>query len=191
MCVHENRNDQNKIFAFIINKDFNEIENEIQVAKSSIEYGFRLYYYDKYNVRCVLRKNIYDLYLNSNFEIKKRTVNINNFESFPRLFTYSNNFAFSVRTIGKSIFYDGSYRSITYFCILTFSTNYYVIVIYKDKDISFLKIYAYYNDKIDYLIFLYQSKFTIKYFTFSDNKEMFQINSLSLVYRVNQMMILI
>jgi len=182
LCVHENRTNQNLIYAFIINKDFNEIQKEAQIDKSSFEFGFRVYYYDKYYIRCVLRKKMYDLYLNENFEIKKVTVNINNFESFPRLFAYSNNFVFCVRTT-YSFYYDGSYEGINYFLIYTFSINYYLIFIY-NKHISFLKIYAYYNDKLDYLIFLYQSKDTIEYFILKDNKEMYQINSLSLIYRV-------
>lgn len=128
LCVHENRTDQNLIYAFIINKDFNEIQNEVQIDKSSNEFGFRVYYYDKYYIRCVLRKKMYDLYLNENFEIKKVTVEINNFESFPRLFAYSNNFVFCVRT-DTSFYYDGSYGGINYFLIYTFSINYYLIFI--------------------------------------------------------------
>ena len=57
------------------------------------EYGFRLYKIDNYYIRLVTRTDVYDLYLDENFDIKYKSINqkFNGYNSYWNLFSYHNN----------------------------------------------------------------------------------------------------
>ena len=91
---------KNEIDILIINSDMTDFQSNIKIYQSSVEIGFRLYKLDKYYLRIVLRKKIYDLYFDSSFGLNKSEANKNltNFELFAHLFSYSNNYVISLRT---------------------------------------------------------------------------------------------
>ena len=190
LCIYESKTgEKNEIWTITIKSNIEGIEENKKIYESKGEIGFRLYKIDNYYLRCVLRKKIFDLYINSNYEVQKIDVNKNltSYETFPTLFSYNNNFIFSLRTT-KIYYNDGGFKDVQYFKINTLSSNYYIIYAYADSSASHIKLYGYYNDKIDYLIFLYQSKNTIKYIIFRENKEMYNINSISIIkkYKSNE-----
>ena len=186
ICINEKYETKNQIYVIIINSDMTDFQDNFNLYESSGEIGFRLYKLDKYYLRLVLRKKIYDLYFNSNFQIKKIAANANltNYESFPHIFSYSNNYVISLRT---HTFYS-NYSNNTlidpgfYFKINTLSSNYYLI--YVNNYEGQIKLYNYYNDTSDYLICLYQSAEHIKYIIFKNNKEMFNIDSIFYKYKI-------
>ena len=183
VCINEQKINKNEIDILIINSDMTDFQPKINLYQSSGEIGFKLYKLDKYYLRLVLRKKIYDLYFDSSFGLNKREANKNltNFESFFYLFSYSNNFVLSIRT--SSFYYNNNlvYPGI-YFKINTLSSNYYLI--YLNNDEGQKKLYNYYNDTLDYLICLYQSDNNIKYFIFQNNIEMFNIDASSYSYKI-------
>ena len=67
LCVYENIDDSNKIVYLVsIDFDSDDFENSNIVTQSSIENGFRLYKIDDNNLRLVLRKTVYEIYIDSN-----------------------------------------------------------------------------------------------------------------------------
>ena len=189
LCIYESKEEKNQIWVITFNDDI-EVEEKIMMYDSKGEIGFRLHKIDNYYLRCVLRKTNFDLYIDSNYKIKKINGNSNltSYESYPHLIAYSNNFVFSLRT--EKVYYNDrqGLKKATYFKINTVTSNYYLIFAYADSSDTHNKLYAYYNDKIDYLIFLYQCEKTIKYITFQDNKEMYELNSFNIIgkYKSNE-----
>jgi len=163
LCIYESKEVKNQIWAITFN-DSIVVEENIKMYESKGEIGFRLHKIDNYYLRCVLRKTSFDLYIDSNYNIKKINGNSNltSYESFPHLIAYSNNFVFSLRV--QNVYYNDiqGLKKAIYFKINTVTSNYYLIFAYADSSDSHNKLYAYYNDKIDYLIFLYQCEKTIK-----------------------------
>ena len=186
LCIHEKKTDKNYIYAFIINSDFNGLENdEKEIKKSVQEFGFRLYYLDKYYIRCVTRQFIYDIYLDKEFIIKKYTGNSNltSYESFYNLFLYHNNFVFSLRKENNFMYTTEENKTLTYFKINTIIKDHYIIFCYEDSYIDMKKIIGFYNETKDYLLLIYQMTDKTKYFSFPNNKDIFNITSIPYIYR--------
>lgn len=95
MCAYENKEYTNKI-VYLASINFNienNFEKNIIIAQVPYEYGFRLYKLDNYYLRLVLRTGVYDIKLNSNFDIISNNVNnkLRSYNSYWNLFTYHNN----------------------------------------------------------------------------------------------------
>lgn len=186
LCVHENvTNSKNRLYGFILNTDFDGIYHENEIKSSIQEFGFRLYYLDKYYIRLVTRQFIYNLYFKDN-TIKKYNGNTNltSYESFYYLYFYNNNFVFSIRKEKNFTFENGNSDEVIYFKINTNLSEHYLIYSFEDDISDIKKIIGFYNDTNDYLILIYQCKEISKYFAFPNNKEIFHINSFQDIYRV-------
>ena len=172
---------KNEIYGITINSNMDNFEKFTSLYSSKGEIGFRLYKLDKYYLRLVLRKAMYDLYLDSSFNIKKSTVSFSSYESFAKLLAYSHNFLFTLRT---SNFYFNSTESKqgTYLKINTFSSSHYLI--YLSEHEGQKKLYNYYDENSDFLICLYQSNDYIRYISFKNTKEMYNIDEISYIYKV-------
>ena len=185
LCSYENNEPTDKIvYLASLNSSMNGLEKQIEVLNSPIESGFRLFKIDNYNLRLVLRNKIVDIYLDSNFYIQINIISKSSisFESFWHLFSYSNNFVMTYNT--KECYHnDNSKKQCSYLGLYTFSTNYYLIFLYTHSFESHTKIYNYYNDTLDYHVLLYQSASLIRYIIFQKNKEIFNIDSFSFIYR--------
>ena len=68
--------------------------------------------------------------------------------------------------------------------ILTINNDYYRFYIYDYTVFQLIKLYSYYNEENDYLTILYQTTNSIEYITLHDNKDIYNIKSLSSILRV-------
>ena len=186
ICVYENIDDSIKIINLVsINFDMENFEQSRIVAQSSQENGFRLYKTTDYYLRLVLRKGVYDVYLNNNFEIISKSVNSNlkSYNSLKHLFSYNNNIVITF-SVSFCYYNDGTKKQISILKIITIYNDYYSIYLYAHSFESHNKIYNYYNDTLDYLIITYQTNDVIRYITLSNNKDIYNINSLTSVIRI-------
>ena len=186
LCSYESKEPTNNIvYLSSLNSDTNDLESQIIASEAWIENGFRLYKIDDYNLRLVLRNKIIDIYLDSNFDIQKKIISSNliYFESLRHLFSYNNNFVITYK-VGFCYYNDNTIHQVSYLGLHTFSKNYYSIFLYAHSTDIHTKIYNYYNDILDYHVLLYQSYNSIRYIIFQKNKEIFNINSFSFIYRV-------
>ena len=187
LCSYENIESTNNIvYLASLNSSMNGLEKEIiAFEKKNIENGFRLYKIDNYNLRLVLRNKIIDIYLDSNFDIQIKALSSNliSFESLWHLFSYNNNFVMTYMV--KHCYHnDKILKQVSYLGLYTFSKDYYLIFLYAHSFEAHLKIYNYYNDTQDKHVLLYQTNTLIRYIIFRNNKEIFNINSFSFIYRV-------
>ena len=186
LCSYEDIEQTDKIvYLASLNSDMTALEKKINVFNSVIESGFRLYKIDNYNLRLVIRNKIIDIYLDSNFDIQIeiKSSNLINFESRWELFSYNNNFVMTY-LIKQCYYNDNISRQVSYLGLYTFSKDYYLIFLYAHSFDPHIKIYNYYNDTLDKHVLLYQSSTLIRYIIFQNNKEIFNIKSLSFIYRV-------
>ena len=77
ICVYENIDSTDKIVTIVtINNSMDNFEKTIYpINPVPYEYGFRLYKIDNYYIRLVTRTDVYDLYLDENFDIKYKSIN--------------------------------------------------------------------------------------------------------------------
>ena len=187
LCVYEDIGSSNKIvYLSSINFNSENFENTIVIAQTPYEFGFRLYKLDNYYLRLVLRTGVYDINLNSNFEIISKNVdsNFRKYNSYWNLFTYHNNVIVTY-LVGNYINYNGDLVLCHDMRIYTpDKDDYYIIFIYKNLNLGNIKMYNYYNDTLDYFTLVYQSSAIINYVTFQGNKEIYNIKSNSYVLRV-------
>ena len=186
LCSYENIEPHNNIvYLASLNSDMNNFERQMIACRAWIESGFRLYKIDDYNLRLVLRNKIIDIYLDSNLDIQKKEISskLISFESLKHLFSYNNNFVITFN-VGFCHYNDNNYNQVSYLGLYTFSQDYYTIFLYAHSGEIHNKIYNYYNDTLDYHVLLYQSYTSIRYIIFQNNKEIFNINSFSFIYKV-------
>ena len=188
LCAYENKEETDKIvYLASINFDIeNNFEKNIIIAQVPYEYGFRLYKLDNYYLRLVLRTGVYDIYLNSNFDIIANNVNnkLRTYNSYWNLFTYHNNRVITYLT-ADCIDYAGNKVRCSDMRIYTPNDDdYYLIITYSNLNEPHIKMYNYYNDTLDYLTIVYQSASIIYYITFQDNKDIYRISSSSTILRV-------
>ena len=71
LCSYEDIEPENKIvYLASLNSNMDDLEKIKKIPELGIEHGFRLYKIDNYNLRLVLRIRLYDVYLDSNFDIQ-------------------------------------------------------------------------------------------------------------------------
>ena len=188
LCAYENKEGINKIvyLASINFNNENNFDKNIIIDQVPYEYGFRIYKLDNYFLRLVLRTGVYDIYLNSNFDIIANNVNskLRTYNSYWNLFTYHNNKVVTYLT-GNYIDYLGNSVRCSDMRIYTPNDDdYYLIITYSNLNEPHIKMYNYYNDTLDYLTIVYQSYSKIYYITFEDNKDLYRITSSSTILRV-------
>ena len=136
ICSYEYRNASKSFIAFasVINSGFNGFElygKETKLFSSNGVSGIRIYKLDSFHLRSVMRKMVYDLYLeydNDNSMVKlvakKANSNLLAYSASKDLFDYNNNF------IVYSAYYRKSFmgkKNIHYFTInKETSNNYYI-----------------------------------------------------------------
>ena len=159
LCAYEDKGSSNKIvYLSSINFNSENFENTILIDQTPYEFGFRLYKLDNYYLRLVLRTGVYDINLNSNFEIISKRVNSNFrvYNSYWNLFTYHNNVIVTY-LVGNYINYNGDLVQSNDMRIYTpDKDDYYIIFIYKNLNLGNIKMYNYYNDTLDYFTLVYQ-----------------------------------
>jgi len=185
LCSYEDIEPVNKIvYLASLNSSMDNLEKIKIIPEKGIEHGFRLYKIDNYYLRLVLRDKLYDVYLDSNFDIQiEKKSNFVKFESIMKLFSYNNNFVMTY-IIGFCYKNVNITSQTSILGLYTFSTDYYSIFLYAHTWEPHTKLYNYYNDILDYHLLLYQSATSIRYIIFQNNKEIFNINSFSFIYRV-------
>ena len=110
ICSYEsNSSGKYVIYSFAIKNNFEEIEGNDQIHQlysvSSVS-GLRLYKIDPYHVRCIMRKMVYDLYLEQNNELVntipiKQDSNLTSYSATRYLFDHNNNFVISSEVYKK------------------------------------------------------------------------------------------
>ena len=188
ICVYETKdiNEEFFIYGFSIKNNFEEIDTndqERQIYKFTYESGFKLYKIDKFQIKIIMRRNSYHLYL----EEKNKIIHINyknniNYSANKDLFDYNNYFLFSAKEITSS----SSFMGINYFYYFSInredSTNYYKIYDYNIKDT--LRLLVNYDEISDCTIFVYQNLYYIKYLSLNNTKRIFDIGSYSDILRL-------
>ena len=110
ICAYETYiSSKNYIYALIINENFDGIDaydQTYKIAQLSTS-GLRVYRMDSFNVRCVMRKNVYDLNLkyenNTVFlNLIKGQSNLTAYSATKDLYDYNNNFIASSEIYKKS-----------------------------------------------------------------------------------------
>ena len=187
ICVYENKDDSIKILNLVtIDFDSDNFEKTKEVDKSFIiEFGFRLYKVDNYNLKLVLRNTVYDVYLDSTFEIKSNKVSnyLKSYESVWNLFSYHNNVVIEY-ALSFCYYNDGTNYKTSILKIRTIYKDYYSIFLYAHSSEAHKKLYNYYDDTTNYLIITYQSSNSIRYISLTSKPEIYSINCLTSVLRV-------
>jgi hypothetical protein len=166
ICAYETYTDNNYIYALIVNENFDGIDAYEQTYKISQlkASGIRFYRINSFNVRFVLRKNIYDLnliYENYAVSLKltKGPSNLIAYSATRDLFDYNNNFIVSSEVYKKNFM---GKKNFYYFTINKATTNnYYKIYEYSEAQVS--KLLCYYDESNDLFIIVYQGKTNKKY----------------------------
>ena len=189
ICLYENVVSKNYyVFAFVINSNFNGLDyngQESQLFKVTSVSGFRLLRLDNYNVRAIMRKSIYDLYLEYESGVVKMITNKANsnllaYSATRDLYDYSNNFVVSSEVYKKNFM---GHKNFYYFTInKASSNNYYKIYDYNEGLVS--KLFCYYEEESDLLIVIYEGKISIKYFILQNHKDLFGIGSYSQTIKI-------
>ena len=187
LCVYENiDDDSNKIVNLVsINFESEKFDANMTVAQSSIENGFRLYKVNDYNLRLVLRNKVYNVNLDSSFNIicEKTSSNLKSYNSFYHLFAYNNNMVLTFETL-NAYYYNGESKIVSVMKIITVKDEYYSIFLYSQSNEHFTKLYLYYNDYQGNITITYQTENTIYYISLSEIQEIYTIISYNKILRV-------
>ena len=183
ICAYETYiPNQYYIYALIINENFDGIDGNAdgyRLSKLSSS-GIRVYRFNNFNVRCVMRKNYNDLsleYINNeiNMNLIRDQTNLTAYSATRDLFDYNNNFIVSSEIYKKNFMGNNNFY---YFTInKATSNNYYKIYEYTETSVS--RILCYFDDSQDLLIVVYQGKTNIKYFFLKNSKNFFEIGKYS------------
>ena len=180
LCIHEalDFNEDQGVFQFqvyssFINEEFNGFEGKMRAysldSSDDDNLSFKLFRINDTYARCVMKKAVYDIYLNLKIEgdttilepkyIKPKNLNI--FSSNLDLFDYNNNLIFcseKVSTVNEeNIYYFGIYYEN--------SPNYFKL--FDNNENNVISIQGYYNEtqSQNNILFIYKTPTYIKYFT--------------------------
>ena len=192
ICVHEIKDSKYNVLAFVINNNFEELEDnakEYSIYSISGVVSFRLFRIDSFNIRVLTRKAVYDLSLQDNNGtiniIKtKANSNLNAYSATKDLFDYNNNFIISSER------YTKNFLGNTYFYYFTInkstSSNYYKLYLYNEYAQNpnlMSKLLGYYDEINDILVVIFERD-GIKYFILQNHKKLFEIDSFSYIVRL-------
>ena len=166
------------IYATSINEDFDDFElkmNEFQVGWAYEDSGFRIYKVNDTYARCLSKRFLTDITLitkSNKAKVNKIfvTSNLYSFTADLDLFSYS----YSLRFTAEKTSFMNSNDIYSFRINKETSSNYFILYDYKEKKIS--NILGYYDEANDYIIFLYKTPNSIKYFTLRNNGGIFNIN---------------
>ena len=165
------------IYGIIIKEDLDfTIEKKFNLLINYKEMSMKLYKLDQYNLRIVLDIIIFDIYIiYDNNEIKKKNGQINediNKDAVLDLFDYNKKYNIKISKKEKNMG-NGLINLPIFEIYYNYSSDYYEIYDRNWTDIT--KILTYYDDLNDYYLCVFQVPGQIKYFTFHNNRKIFDI----------------
>ena len=182
VCAYDNYDSQNnyQVYNFSLKSDLSSIDShdeECRVYGFTADSGFRLYKIDSFNIRCIMRKTVRDLFITDyqNYIIVKALTPDFFFTASKDLFDYNNNFAFSS---GKKNSKE------KYFTINKYNEQgFYKIFDFLEEKI--LKIFGYYDQINHYLMVVSQYSSYIKYYLIKNSNNICQINYYSGILKIS------
>jgi hypothetical protein len=160
ICVYDNYDNNNKyqVYAFSIKSDLSSIDTNDENSRIygfDNDSGFRLYKIDSFNIRCVTRKIVKDIFLVNFFsDIIIRTITLNiSLIANQDLFACSNNFTFS----------SGRKKSITNYFTINKNEVQSFYKVYDFLRENILRLFGFYDRNNDYIMVVSQYTSYIKY----------------------------
>ena len=181
VCAYDTYDSNNKyqVYSFSIKNDLSSVDThdeECRVYGFGSDSGFRLYKIDSFNIRCVMRKIVKDLYIldyQNNIVVTSSTQDII-FSSSQDLFDYNNNLAFS----------SGKKSSIGNFFTINKYNEQKFYKIFDFLKINILKVIGYYDQINDYIMIVSQYSSYIKYYIIKNSNNICQIGYYSGILKI-------
>jgi hypothetical protein len=185
--------EETSVNAITLDDDLTNLEsNEIKIDEYDSLSGFYISKSENTMIRCMTRRNVFNIALNNNVIISKGVIPID--DSFPNLVYFVEDFFFS----SKAMIIE--YTNIYYIQINSISDNYYRIYDYDysnqielkralndrnaNSEMGIIKIFSLYNETTDMLYCIYIFEDKIKYFSMIGVTNMFNIQSYSKTYKI-------
>ena len=197
LCIHEafyfhdSGEFKYQVYSSFINDDFNGFDGEMRahsIYRSNENLGFKLYKINNTYARCVMKKAVYDIYLNLKIEDGVQILdpkyhkpkNLNNFNANMDLFDYNNNLLFSSEKVNAVNAID-IYNFGIYFVN---SANYFKLFDYRENNIKNILGYFDETKSQNNILFVYKNQTYIKYFTLTKQNPILDITPFTFEYQV-------